>query len=159
MTDEPDLQALTEALRRHVDRYGGVTAGAAATLRSELGWCGRLIDILEVFGQSAERLAYMSGGRLPEEVATWLAMWFDSPLSLDQIRLVADAGGWDPEPFVVLAGAGLLEPLLHLPDGSVRRIRGERAGGWVSDELALADDADIVAAARRVIDEGVVLRP
>lgn len=149
---EPDIEALTKALRWHVDRYGGVTAGVAATLRAERGWTGRLIDILEVFSQSAEQLGYMSGGRRPEEVATWLALWSDSPLSVDQIRLVADAGGWDPDPFVVVAREGLLETLLRLPDGSVRRVRGERAGGWVSDELAIADDTEIIAAVHRVID-------
>jgi hypothetical protein len=64
---------------------------------------------------------------------TWLTMWVDSPLTLDEIRLIIAFGAWDPEPFVVPARAGVLEAILTSADGSPRRIRGELAGGWVSD--------------------------
>lgn len=147
---EPSLAELSAALEEHVDSFGGVTAGVARTLRAERRWGGRLLDVLEIFSQSAELLGYMAGGRRPEEVSTWLAFWAESSLSLDQIRLIAEAGGWDPEPFVVLARAGLLEALLRARDGSIRHIRGERAGGWVSDELAAAGDSEVLAAARQV---------
>lgn len=148
---EPSLAELTAALEGHVDRLGCVTAGVAQELRAERLWGGRLLDILEIFSQSAGLLGYTAGGRRPDEVSTWLAIWAETSLSLDQILLIAEAGGWDPEPFVVLARAGLLEALLRDPDGSIRHIRGERAGGWVSDVLATAEDAEVVAAVREVI--------
>jgi hypothetical protein len=55
---------------------------------------------------------------------TWLTMWVDSALTLDEIRQVVAFGGWDPEPFVVLARAGVLEAILRSADGSPRHIRG-----------------------------------
>lgn len=149
---EPGLAEFTSALEEHVDRHGEVSPGIAEALRVERGWRGRVIDILEIFSQSEELLGYMAGGRRPDEVITWLAIWAESSLSLDQIRLIAEAGGWSPEPFVVLARAGLLEALLRVPDGSIRRCRGERVGGWVSDELTTADDATVVGAARDLIE-------
>lgn len=149
---EPDVAELTAALAEHVDRFGCVTAGVAGRLRAEHGWTGRVIDVLDIFSQSTELLAYMAGGRHPDEVSTWLAIWVASPLSLDQIRLVAEAGGWDPEPFVVLARSGLLERLLRAPDGTIRRVQGERAGAWVSDTQTTADDAEVIAAAHRIVD-------
>lgn len=148
---EPSIDQITEALSGRVDDQGAVPAGAARQAARERGWSGRLADVLEILDETDEKLAYLSGGRRPEEVATWLSIWAESPLTADQIRLVTAAGGWEPDPFVVLAGAGLLEQFLSLPDGTIRHVRGERAGAWVSDELALAEEKDLLDAVRKVL--------
>jgi hypothetical protein len=153
---EPSLSELTEALTKRVDEEGAVPVGIAERLKEEEGWAGRLLEVLGVVTQDSQTMGYLAGGRRPDEVATWLSAWVESPLSLEEIRLVVAAGGWDPEPFVVLARAGLLGTLLRRADGSPRRIRGELAGGWVSDQLALDADADILQRVRQVLesDEG-----
>ena len=150
---EPSLSDLTEALASRVDFEGAVTPGIVGALRGEMGWEGRLLDILEVLTKDVETMGYLAGGRHPDEVVTWLSVWVGSDLSIDEIRLVVSSGGWDPDPFVVLAREGLLTPLLTRTDGSCRHIRGERAGGWVSDEMAMASDAEVIAVARAVLAE------
>ena len=152
--DEPTLAEVAEALALLAGEEGAVPAGAARRIAAERGWHGRLIDVLDVLTEDADHMAYLAGGRRPDEVASWLSLWAQSSLSLDEIRLVVADRGWDPEPFVVLARAGLLERTLLRPDGSPRIIRGELAGGWISDELALADDREIVRRALAVIEEG-----
>jgi alcohol dehydrogenase len=149
---EPTLEELTEALECSLDAEGAVPAGVARQLRRDNGWGGRLIDVLEVITESPETMGYLAGGRRPDEVVTWLAPWAESTLSIEEIRLVVASGGWDPEPFAVLARAGLLERFLLQPDGSPRRIRGELAGGWASDQLALASDDEVLRQVREVLD-------
>jgi hypothetical protein len=150
---EPTLEELAEALDEHVARNGTVRPGVAAEIARETGWRGRLMDVLAVLTEDTQRMAYLAGGRLPREVMTWLPLWADSPFSVDEIRLIVSSAGWDPEPFVVVVQQGLLERLVHLPDGSMRRVRGELAGGWLSDQFALADDEEVLRAVRAVLDE------
>lgn len=150
---EPSLAELAEALSCSVDTEGAVPAGVAGQLKRDNGWGGRLIDVLEVITADPETMGYLAGGRRADEVLTWLQPWAESSLSVEEIRLVISCGGWDAEPFVVLARAGLLDKLLLLPDGSPRRIRGELAGGWASDQLALADDEEVLRRVRRVLDD------
>lgn len=126
-------------------------AGVARQLAAENQWTGRLAEVLSVLDESDDKLAYLAGGRRPDEVVTWLSIWAESPLSVEQIRMITWAGGWEPDPFVALANAGLLEDFLTGPDGGVRRVHGERAGAWLSDELALADEAEIIAGASAVM--------
>jgi hypothetical protein len=141
---EPSLDELSEALAHRVTIYGAVQRGAAAELAAEMKWHGRLIDVLRVLTEDSERMGYLAGGRKPDEVMTWLGLWVDSPFSIEQIRMITQSAGWDPEPFVVVTKHGLLERLVRCPDGTPRRVRGELAGGWLSDRFALADDEEIL---------------
>lgn len=150
--EEPSLPEISEALKRTATQDGEVPVGAGRRLAEEEGWRGRLVDVLVLITDDATTMGYLAGGRRPEEVALSLSLWVQSPLSLDDIRLVVASGGWDPEPFVVLASVGLLEAVLRRPDGSPRRVRGELAGGWVSDQLALADDSEILREVRKILE-------
>lgn len=146
---EPGPGELREALVELAgDAHGAVPAGAAELVVRRYGWHGRLVDVLDVVTEDGERMGYLAGGRRPDEVMTWARMWAASPLTVTQIRRVTAAGAWDPEPFVAIARAGLLERLLTRPDGAPRRVRGELAGAWVSDELSLADDQEVLDAVR-----------
>ena len=149
----PTVADIAAELARHADAQGMVEPGIAAQLVAEYHWTGRLVDVLALLTDDPDRMGYLAGGRRPDEVATWLDLWAQSPLSLDEIALIVASGGWDPEPFVVLARAGLLEPLLRMADGTPRRVRGELAGAWVSDELALASDADVLEAVSNLLQE------
>ncbi len=153
VTREPTLSDIAGALARHTNPDGTVPAGVTADIVAETGWRGRLMDVLTVLAAHTERMGYLAGGRRPAEVAEWLAIWADSSLTVEQIRLATEAGGWDPDPFVTLAGAGLLERFLRLPDGSVRRVKGALAGGWLSDELAMADDEEVLSAVEAILAE------
>ncbi len=153
MAAEPTLAALEAELKERVDARGEVPVGVAEQLQREKGWGGRLLEVLALLTRDAERMGYLAGGRRPDEVATWLSVWHGSDLSLPEIELVVESGGWDPEPFVVLGRAGLLERLLRRPDGTVRRVRGELAGGWASDNLALADEAEILREVAKVLQD------
>lgn len=148
---EPSVVDLQTALRAYADRSGSVSASDAHRIAREKGWSGRLVEVLELLAESDQRLGYVAGGSHPEEVATWVALWAESSLDLPDIALVLRSGGWDPDPFVVLERAGLLEALLVCPDGTPRRVDGELAGAWMSDELALAEDAEILARAKALI--------
>lgn len=152
-TTRPGPAELREALERYAHPNGSVPSGIAARLAEDLGWSGRVMDVLAVLGESSETMGYLAGGRHPEEVATWVSVWADSPLSIDDIRLITRARGWEPDPFVVLADAGLLQRALTGEDGSPRRIRGELAGAWISDELALAGREEILQRVQAVIGE------
>lgn len=154
MTGEPGPSQLAAALVSHVGRDGAVPSGVVRELVEQEGWSGRLVEILSVLTEDSETMGYLAGGRRPDEVATWLSVWAESPLTVEQIRLVVVSGGWEPDSFVELARAGLLERVLRRDDGSPRRIRGELAGGWESDELALASEGDVLSAARRVLEGG-----
>lgn len=149
---EPDVAEVAEAVTTHINPDGSVPAGIGRLLADERGWSGRIIDVLTVLTESTETMGYLIGGRRQDELATWLSIWTECPLSVEQIKMVTSARGWDPDPFVILARAGLLERLLVAPDGTPRRIHGELAGGWVSDELALADDEEILGRVRQVVD-------
>lgn len=149
----PTIEDVAAALARHVATNGAVVPGVAAELAAENDWHGRLIDVLEVLTEDAQRMGYLAGGRKPDEVVTWLMTWVDSPFSIDQIRTIVGSAGWDPEPFVPVVERGLLERFVRGRDGSPRRIRGELAGGWLSDRFALADDEEIVREVQGILDE------
>ena len=153
---EPSLEELAEALADHVAANGTVRPGVAAQLVAEKGWHGRLIDVLGILTEDTARMGYLAGGRKPEELLTWLPLWADSPYSLEQIRTIVTSAGWDPEPFEVVVRSGLLERLVYRPDGSLRRVRGELAGAWLSDQFALSDDDQIVRAVRAVLGEDLI---
>ena len=150
---QPTLEELAYALAHHLAANGAVRAGVAAELAAETGWHGRLMDVLGVLTEDTARMGYLAGGRKPEEVMTWLPLWADSPFSIEQIRTIVTSAGWDPEPFGVVVRNGLLERLVYRHDGSLRRVRGELAGAWLSDEFALADDEEILRAVHELIDE------
>ncbi len=150
---EPSLGEVADALAHHVRANGAVQPGVAAELAAERGWHGRLIDVLGVLTEDTARMGYLAGGRKPDEVMTWLPLWADSPFSLAEIRTIVASAGWDPEPFGVVVRNGLLERLVYRPDGSLRRVRGELAGAWLSDQFAMADDDEILREVRRVLDE------
>jgi hypothetical protein len=90
-------------------------------------------------------MRYVAGGNRAAEVADCAVRWAQSPLRLDQVALIFSCGGYDPDPFVPLARWGLLRSALCLADGTPRTIKGERSGAWISDELALATDDEIIA--------------
>ena len=150
---EPTLEELAEALAHHVAANGTVRPGVAAQLVAEKGWHGRLIDVLGILTEDTARMGYLAGGRKPEELMTWLPLWADSPYTLEQIRTIVTSAGWDPEPFEVVVRNGLLERLVSMPDGSLRRVHGELAGAWLSDQFALSDDDEILHAVRKVLEE------
>ena len=153
---EPSLAELQEALARCVDPAGNVPARVGDELAREQGWNGRLVDVLRLFTASERRTAYLAGGRRPEEILRWMEPWVEVPLSIGELPHVVTGGGWDREPCVHSARAGLLERVLKARGGAPRRIHGERAGAWLSDECALAGPAEIVALVRAVLDEGPV---
>jgi len=150
---EPSTNELRRLLEAHVDADGATFATAIHVIVAETGWSGRLVDVLRLVAKSNDRMGFLAGGRRPDEVLTWLSIWADTTLSLEEMELIMTAGGWDPEPFVALARAGLLEAFLRAPDGTIRRVNGELAGGWASDELALANDEEILAAAIQIIHD------
>jgi hypothetical protein len=141
------LDELTAALATRAGEAGVLEAADVRDLVSEPKWGPRLADLARIVAGDDERLGYLAGGHRPEEVARCLLGWLETPLTISQIRQIVECGGWDPDPFTALAEAGLLERVLRGPDGNARRIRGELAGGWVSDNLALADRSEIVARA------------
>lgn len=149
----PTLEDIADALGGHVARNGMLRSGVARVIAAEEDWHGRVTDVLDILTEDTARMGYLTGGHKPEEVMTWLSVWVDSPFSLAEIRTIVESAGWDPDPFAVVVEHGLLERLVHHSDGSLRRIRGELAGAWLSDNFALADDEQILRAVRRVLDE------
>ena len=101
----------------------------------------------------AETLRYAAGGDRPDEIAGCAARWAESSLDLDDIVLVLACGGYDPDPFAVLSDAGLLRAALCNDDGTVRLVHGERAGTWISDELALASAEETIERTRTMITD------
>lgn len=150
---EPTLEQVAEALTHHVARNGALRPGVARVIAAEKRWHGRVMDVLDILTEDTARMGYLAGGYRPEEVMTWLSLWVGSPFSLDEIRTIVTGGGWDPDPFAVVVEHGLLERLVHLPDGSLRRVRGELAGAWLSDKFALEDDEHVLRAVRQLLDE------
>jgi hypothetical protein len=149
---EPTLLELTEALAHHVAANGAVRPGVARELRAEKGWRGRLLDVLDVLTEDTARMGYLTGGHRPGEVMTWLPLWAGSPFTIEEIRTIVSSAGWDPEPFAAVVRNGLLHRLVYLRDGSLRRVRGELAGAWLSDQFALASDEEILRAVQDVIN-------
>jgi len=141
---------LTE-LEHRSDPDGALSHDVVDRLAADGPWEGRLWSVLEIFGADWERMAYLAGGVKPDEVATWVGIWSDSDLTIAQIRLVISAGGYDPDPFVALARNGKLEHVLADEAGAVRRINGELAGAWMSDQFAEATDEDIIAWAEKPV--------
>lgn len=139
---------LTE-LERRSDPDGSLSHDVVARLAADGPWEGRLWSVLQIFGADWEKMAYLAGGVKPDEVATRVGIWSDSDLTIAQIRLVISAGGYDPDPFVTLARHGWLEKVLADGAGAVRRINGELAGAWMSDQFAEAADEDILAWAEK----------
>lgn len=136
---------LRDELQRHTGPDGAVTSETVAEMSGDGTWEGRLWEVLGIFSEDFERMAYLAGGVLPEDVATWVGFWADSPLELGQIRQVISAGGYDPDPFVVLARRGRLGTVLVDESGEVRRVEGELAGAWISDRFADASDEEVGA--------------
>lgn len=153
----PTVGELEEVLRAAATRAVHGTAVAASAALARAGterWDERSEEIFGVFVSSEDRLGYLAGSRRPAEVAAAVMRWIDSPLSVGQVRMIVACGGWDPDPFVPVAEAGLLEPLLFEPDGSRRRVQEELAGGWLSDAMALASDTEVLHAVRGLLRSG-----
>lgn len=149
---EPTDEDIREALER-LAHHGEVFPTSVRAAGAREHWSGRRWDVLQVIAQDVERMRYVAGGDRPDEVATCAGRWADSTLEVDDIDLVIRSGGYDPDPFVTLANAGLLRTALLHDDGTIRHIHGERAGVWISDELALAAPDDTLARTRQMIQE------
>jgi hypothetical protein len=149
---ELTIEDLRSALASHT-RAGEVFPSVIRALAAQERWSGRLWDVLEVLAEDQETMRFAAGGDRPDEIADCAEQWAASGLDSDQLRLVLRSGGYVPEPFTALARAGLLTSALCDESGELRRIKGERAGTWVSDELALLTPETTIAAMRRVIAE------
>lgn len=147
-------QDLRDELARHVGFDGAVPARVVELVARDGAWEGRVWDVLRIVASDRDRMAYLSGGLRPDEVATWVEFWAESSLDLGQVSAVVAAGGYDPEPFEVLARHGLLERALTGGNGTPRRIGGEPAGTWISDRFADADAEDVVAWASDLAADG-----
>lgn len=137
------MEEFRTALRRHASEREEVFPSALRLIEAESHPVGRLWDVARVVMSDQEQLRYLAGGNRPDEVAAMVACWADSRLSLEEIRMVVDAGGYDPDPFEPLALAGCLRQVLR-DNGATRVIQGERAGSWISDQMALTAEGDVV---------------
>jgi hypothetical protein len=155
---EPSLIELQDALVSHVGSEGSVTPAVVDRIAEETGWDGRIWDVLRTLVTDPETMRYVAGGDRPEEVAGFVGCWAESSLSLDEIELVLRCGGYDPDPFVALSGAGLLRQALCDDNGQVRRVGGERAGAWISDQLNMATADDVVDRVRTLIAQPPAVR-
>lgn len=153
-----DLSAenLEAALRRHASGTGEVYPSALALIEAEEHWTGRLWDVARLVMADQELMRYVVGGNRPGVVAGCIGRWSESDLDLEQIRMILAGGGYDPDPFLPLARAGLLDAALHESDGTPRLIHGERAGAWISDTFALSAPQDVVKHVSSAIDGGLV---
>lgn len=153
----PTAAEIEQVLRysgTRVGRGGSVAASEAARDAGEQGWDDRSEEIFGIFVSSEEQLGYLAGSRRPAEIAAAVVRWIESPLTVGQARMIVACGGWDPDPFVPVAEAGLLEGLLFEADGSRRRVHEELAGAWLSDSMALADDIEVLQAVRGLLRSG-----
>lgn len=148
---EATVDQLRSALARHASKAGEVFPSALRLMAAEEHWEGRLWDVLGLLASDLETMRYVVGGGRPDEVADCAARWSDSGLSLEDIALVLASGGYDPDPFVTLAEAGLLLTALRYEDGTNRLVDGERAGTWISDELALTSPDETIERTRTMI--------
>jgi hypothetical protein len=141
---EMTVDELQEALGRHASAKGEVFPSALRLIDAERHPVGRVWEVARAVMADQEQMRYLAGGNRPDEVAGAVSRWADSKLTLEQIRMVVEAGGYDPDPFEPLALAGHLQQVLR--DGDATRIiQGERAGSWISDQMALAAESEIVA--------------
>jgi hypothetical protein len=144
----------TDQLRQELHRHAGFDGAVPRHIRDLMAadgpWDGRLWDILGVFTADRDRMAYLAGSLLPDEVATWVELWADADLSLPQVAVVLAGGVHVPDRFAALARLVLLSAALNGSDGTVRRIDGELAGGWISDQFAAAADEDLLSWARQL---------
>jgi hypothetical protein len=136
-------------------RDGEVFPSTIRLLAAKRRWSGRLWEVLEVLAEDQQTMRFAAGGDRPDEIADCAEQWAASGLDTDQLRLVLRSGGYDPEPFTALAAAGLLTRALCDETGELRRVKGERAGIWISDELALLTPEAMIAAVRGAIAEPV----
>ena len=150
---EPSVDQLRTALARHASSAGEVFPSAVSLIAAEEHWSGRMWDVLGLVAADIDTMRYVAGGVHPDVIAECTERWSDSPLSLEDIALVLACGGYDPDPFVTLGAAGLLRTALCYDDGSHRLFHGERAGAWVSDELALASPDEIIEQTGRMISD------
>jgi len=142
---------LRRELHRHAGFDGTVPIHITSLVAKDGPWDGRWWEVLEIVASDHDRMAFLAGGLLPDEVADCVARWVDSPLAVPDIAAVIEAGSYDPDPFAVLARRGLLRALLRDPSEEVRRVEGELVGRWISDQFADADDTDIVSWAESII--------
>lgn len=141
---------LRRELHRHVGFDGTVPPHAHTRIAADGPWGGRIWEVLEIVAADHDRMAFLAGGLLPDEVADCVERWVDSPLEVRDITKIIDAGSYDPDPFTALASHGLLERVLHDEHGALRRVDGELAGRWVSDQFADAPDTKILAWAEQL---------
>lgn len=141
---EPSVSQLLAALTRHGSGTGEVYPSSVGLIDAEEHWSGRLWEVTRLVMSDQETMRYLAGGNYPEEVAACASRWSDSALGLDDIKSIFASGGYDPEPFEVLARVGLLHSSLRTEDGRPRQIRGERAGAWISDTFALSSEGEIL---------------
>jgi hypothetical protein len=151
MTDL-NVENLQAALARHASSAGEVYPSAVSLIEAEEHWSGRLWDVARLVMADQGTMRYVAGGNRPDEIAACVARWSDSGLKLDEIRAILAGGGYDPDPFVPLARAGLLYRALHDDVGGPRFIHGERAGAWISDTLALSSPEETVDSVERSIN-------
>lgn len=145
------IEQLVDALAGNASVTGEVFPSAIRLIEADRHPSGRVWDVAQVVMADQERMRYLAGGNRPAEVAAAVARWADCALTVDQIGSVVAAGGYDPEPFEILAAADWLEKALD-DGGEVRSIHGERAGSWISDELALVPGDEIIDRVRRAMD-------
>lgn len=150
---EPTVEGIKDALGRHAAANGVVFPSALKLIAVEEQWSGRLWEVLRLIAADIDTMRFEAGGDRADEIAECAARWAESGLSLEDIELVLSCGGYDPDPFVVLAGGGLLHRALRHEDGNERTVNGERAGTWISDELALSSPAEVLERTRRMIDD------
>ena len=151
---EPTEGQLEAALARHTSAAGEVFPSALGLIAAEEHWSGRLWEVLRLLAADMDTMRYAAGGDRPGEIAECAARWTESGLALEDIALVLGSGGYDPDPFVALSKAGILRTALRDENGATRRIDGERAGAWISDQLALASPEETVARIQRIAAAG-----
>jgi len=143
------------ALTRRASAHGEVFPSALGLIDAECHPTGRIWEVARLLMADQEQMRYLSGGNRPDEVADTVGRWAESKLSLEQIKTIIEAGGYDPDPFEPLATAGHLRQALY--DGDATRIiQGERAGSWISDQMALAADSEIVTKVLEAIDPAAI---
>lgn len=152
---ELSAESLEAALARRTSSTGEVYPSAWALIDAEEHWTGRFWDVARLVMADQETMRYLAGGNRPAEIAECVARWSDCDLALDDIKMILAAGGYDPDPFVPLARAGLLRCALYFNDGATRIIHGERAGAWISDTLALSSGQEILESVERMVSSPI----
>lgn len=147
---EITMEEFRTALCRHASAREEVFPSALRLIEAESHPVGRLWDVARVVMSDQEQLRYLAGGNRPDEVVAMVGCWAESTLSLEEIRMVVDAGGYDPDPFEQIALAGCLQQVLR-DGGATRVVHGERVGSWISDQMALAAEGEVVPKVLEVI--------